>query len=522
MMSYDVIVIGAGHNGMVAATKIANSGRKVLLLESSKKPGGMSQSKELIKGFHASYLPHLINHLNPEVIKELRLRDYGFKTNQQLISTIGISSKNPPIVLKGAYGSSVKGISSTEHVSWLNLRKRLFFQSSILKKFINNVPLQSNNNSLLTKLKILKAGIDLRLSGKEEFREFFRMILMCVADVLEESLENDSLKGLLSFDATLGIKLGPRSPTSLMGLLYRLSGEINGESAGQIVPMGGPGLLMNAFYSSAEKSGVETHFNDTVSKILIKDGSVCGVKSSKGNEYFATHVVSSLSPIKTFLDLVGPTQLDTGFVREINSLRYKGNTSKLNLALSTKPKFNSINDSLLSSRMVYASSINHVEKRFNPSKYNELPLDPNFELVIPTYSDESLAPAGAAIASIIIQNTPYDLKGGWNKQKNKLKVNVISKLEEISPGFTKSIIASELLTPKDIEIRYGVPGGHWHHSEMQIDRMYSLRPVFGFSDYTTPIPGLYICGAGTHPGGGISGASGLNAAKKIISELKVK
>ena len=519
-MLFDVIIIGAGHNGMTAATKLANTGRKVLLLESKNSHGGMAKTSELIKDFHISSLPHVVNHLNPEVIKELNLTKHGLKTNQKLISTINIDYEEKPIIFHGSYGSKTDGLSNEDSKSWQTLRKRLFFQSSLLKRFINNIPLQSENNSLGMKLKILKAGLDLRLSGREEFQEFFRMILMCVADVLEENIENNQLKGLLSFDSTLGMRLGPRSPTSLIGLLYRLSGEIDGNKGGQIIPLGGIGSLMDAFFSAVKKSGVTTIFDESVSKILIKDSKVTGVKTTSGKEYFANSIIASTSPIKTFLNLVGPTNLETGFLREINSLRFKGNTSKLNLALDREPLFNGLDKNLLSSRMVYAPSINHVEKRFNPSKYNKLPNDPNFEIVIPSFIEPGLAPKGAAVASIIIQNTPYDLKDGWDKSKEFLKKELISKLDMLSPGISKSIVNSELLTPPDIEKDYDVPGGHWHHSELQIDRMFSLRPIFGFSDYTTPISGLYMCGAGTHPGGGISGASGLNAAKKLISDFK--
>ncbi len=519
-MSFDVIIIGAGHNGMTAATKLANSGRKVLILESKDSPGGMAKSKELIKDFHISSLPHIINHLNPEVIKELKLIKNGLKFDNRLISTINIDPEKSPIVLRGSYGSKTEGLNNNDSKNWQSLRKRLLFQSSLLKRFINTIPLQSEKNSLGAKLKILKAGLDLRLSGKEEFQEFFRMILMCVADVLEENLEDNQLKGLVSFDSTLGMRLGPRSPTSLMGLLYFFSGEAIGHSAGQIIPKGGIGNLINAFFNSTIESGVKTKFNESVAKILIKNGKVTGVKTTSGQEYFGKSIIASTSPIKTFLELVGPTNLETGFLRQINSLRYKGNTSKLNLALDKKPLFNGLDNSLLSSRMVYAPSINHVEKNFNPSKYKQLASDPNFEIVIPSYIEPSLAPNGASVASIIIQNTPYDLKDGWDKNKETLMKRVLSKLEILSPGIGKSILSSELLTPIDIEKNYDVPGGHWHHSELQIDRMFSLRPVFGFSDYKTPLPGLYMCGAGTHPGGGVSGASGLNAAKKLISDNK--
>jgi len=520
MKSYDIIIVGAGHNGMAAAVKLSKSGRKVLLLESSSKPGGMAVSNEFFKGYNTATLPHLINHLSSDIISELDLFDHGLEIKNEIIPSISIDQNHNHVFLNGEYGSNVEGINSEDNHNWLKLRKRLFNQANLLKRFIGNAPINQENISFLEKLKFLKAGLDLRFQGKEEFQEFFRMILMCVADVLEEEIESDLLSGIVSFDSTLGIRLGPRSPTSLMGLLYRFSGEFNGQQGAQIFPVGGMEQLIKSFYASVESSGVTTLFSQTVKNFIIKDGKVDGVITKEGNEYKSSIVLSSVSPILTFLELIGPKRLDTGFIRELKSLRYHGNVSKLNLALDRMPIFEGLDENQLSSRIVYAPSIDHIEKNFNPSKYQELPHDPNFELVFPNRFDQSLAPNGAAIASIIIQNTPYNLKNGWKKSKEKLQNDVLSRLESFSPGIKKSILASQFLSPQDIENSFNVPGGHWHHSELQIDRMYSLRPVFKYSNYKTPLSGLYVCGAGTHPGGGINGNSGINAAKQIIKDIK--
>ena len=240
------------------------------------------------------------------------------------------------------------------------------------------------------------------------------------------------------------------------------------------------------------------------------------MKTKNGQEYKANIVLSSVSPIKTFLKFIGPKRLDTGVLRELNSLRYKGNVSKLNLALDKVPTSEFLKPEQLKSRIVYAPSIDHIEENFNPSKYKELPKDPNLEVLFPSIIDETLSPKGSAIASIIVQNTPYDLKNGWEKSREQFCENILSKLELIFPNLKKSIISTQFLSPSDIEDQFNVPGGHWHHSELQIDRMYSLRPIFKFSNYNTPIENLYICGAGTHPGGGISGISGINSANQIL------
>ena len=516
MKSYDVLVIGAGHNGMAASIKLANSGRKVLLLENSSQPGGMASSKDICDGFKSPTLAHLINHLSSRSINELNLTKFGLETNNFIIPSISINSSGEHISVFNNYKSNSENLSSKDKENLERLIKRLTFQSSLLKRFLFDAPVNNNNITFSKKLKFLKTGLDLRLRGKEEFQEFFRMILMCVADVLEEEIDNDLLKGLLAFDGTLGINLGPRSPTSLMGLLYKISGEFNGQRGIQVLPKGGIKNLVDAFYKSAISSGVETIFNQEVESLILEDNKVVGVKTKNGQEYKANIVLSSVSPIKTFLKFIGPKRLDTGVLRELNSLRYKGNVSKLNLALDKVPTSEFLKPELLKSRIVYAPSIDHIEENFNPSKYKELPKDPNLEVLFPSIIDETLSPKGSAIASIIVQNTPYDLENGWEKSREQFCENILSKLELIFPNLKKSIISTQFLSPSDIEDQFNVPGGHWHHSELQIDRMYSLRPIFKFSNYNTPIENLYICGAGTHPGGGISGISGINSANQIL------
>ena len=329
MKSFDVIVVGAGHNGLAASIKLAKTGRKVLLLETSSEPGGLAASKEVFNGFKTATLPHIINQLSSKAIRELDLLKYGLETKNYSIPTICIDHSGRYIQLSGNYGSEIEGISSIDQKNWINLKKRLTNQSSLLKRFIYDSPINKDNNKLLQKLKFLKAGIDLRLKGREEFQEFFRMILMCVADVLEEEINNDLLKGLLSFDATLGINLGPRSPTSLMGLLYKLSGEVNGEQSSQIFPKGGIEKLVDTFYKSAIGSGVEIIFGQEVKNLIIENNKIQGVKTINGKEYRANKVLSSVSPIKTFFEFIGHKKLDTGVLRELKSLRYKGNISKL-------------------------------------------------------------------------------------------------------------------------------------------------------------------------------------------------
>jgi phytoene dehydrogenase-like protein len=340
---------------------------------------------------------------------------------------------------------------------------------------------------------------------------------MNVADLLDEQLEDDRLKGLLAFDATLGSHLGPRSPTSLLGLYYRLAGEIGGAAGAQMVPKGGMGAVVSAIRAAAEKAGVTIRTGTAVAKIIVENGRAVGVALDNGEMLSARTIVSAINPATTFIDLVGPREIDTGFVRKVNNIRMKGDAAKLNLALDRPPQFTGVDAVSHKGRLVIAPSPDHVERAFNPSKYGEFSTEPVMEITLPGLADPSLAPSGACVLSAVVQYAPYALKEGWDAGKPKFLAAIMAQLEAYAPGIGKSVVHAELLTPADIETRYRMPGGHWHHGELQADQMLMSRPVSGWSGYDTPIEGLFLASAGSHPGGGVSGAPGLNAARRIIA-----
>jgi phytoene dehydrogenase-like protein len=348
-------------------------------------------------------------------------------------------------------------------------------------------------------------------------RDFLRVLLMNVADLLDEQLADDRLKGLLAFDAVLGGHLGPRSPTSLLGLLYRLAGEVGGASGAQIVPRGGMGAVIGVLRKAAEKAGAGIRTGATAARILVERGRATGVALDTGELIRAWTVVSAINPASTFLDLVGARELDTGFVRKVRNIRMRGDVAKLHLALDGVPAFSGVREADLHGRLVIASSPDHVERAFNPAKYGEFSPEPVMEIVLPSLADPSLAPEGACVLSANVQYAPYALKEGWESGRAKFLAVIMTQLEAHAPGIGGLVRHAELLTPADIEARYRMPGGHWHHGELQADQMLMSRPVSGWSGYDTPIDGLYLAGAGSHPGGGISGAPGLNAARRVMA-----
>ena len=520
MTSFDHIVIGGGHNGLVAATVLAKAGLKVLLIEAEQEAGGAARTHEFHPGFRVSSVAHVLNRLHPELVKALDLERHGLVIEGRSIPSVALSDAGEPVVLRGAYGETVDGVTFSEAAAWQELRAQLFRHAGILKPLLARRPPDLDGMPLAEKLALGGIALSLKRLGKEDMRDFLRMILMNVSDVLDEHLQDDRLRGLLAFDAVLGSHLGPRSPTSLIGLYYRLAGDVGADAGGQMLPAGGMGAVTAAMRASAEKAGATIRTGAPISRILVENGRAAGVILAGGEEIRSNSIVSAINPKTTFVDLVGPRELDTGFLRRILNVRMKGNVAKLHLALDRVPQFAGLASADHAGRLVIAPSSDAVENAFNPAKYGEFSSEPTMEIVLPSLSDASLAPGGACVLSANVQFAPYDLKGGWESGKPRFLKAIMALLERHAPGIAKSVVATELLTPADIEARFRMPGGHWHHGELQPDQMLMSRPVFGAGGYDTPIEGLYLAGAGSHPGGGISGLPGLNAARRALKVEK--
>lgn len=517
MTSYDAIVVGGGHNGLVAATLLAKAGRKTLLLEAEDELGGAARTHEFHPGFRISSIAHVLNRLHPEVVSALELEKHGLALEGRAMPSVALSPDAAPVVLRGPYGETVEGVSAPEAAAWKELRALLVRQAGVLKPLLARRPPDLEAMPLSEKLALGGVALSLRRLGREEMRDFLRMLLMNVSDVLDEHLESDPLRGLLAFDAVLGSHLGPRSPTSLIGLYWRLAGEIGGAAGGQMLPKGGMASIVAAMAASAAKAGVVVRTGAFVGKIRVVGGRAAGVVLENGEELGGGFVVSAMNPSTTFRDLVGPRELDTGFLRRVLNVRMRGNVARLHLALDKAPAFRGVAERDHKGRLVLAPSSDHVERAFNPAKYGEFSPEPVVEIVLPSLSDPSLAPGGASVLSANVQFAPYAVKGGWDREKPKFLKAVMAQLERHAPGIGATVVASELLTPADLEARFRIPGGHWHHGELQPDQMLMSRPVFGAGGYDTPVGGLYLAGSGSHPGGGVSGVPGLNAARRILA-----
>ena len=512
---YDAIIIGGGHNGLTCATYLAQSGKTVLVLEASEHLGGAATTRPFANGFSSS-CAHILHLLNPDVIKDLKLKHHGFKLAAKNISTVALAENGNHLVING---NRLDGpISVEDQQEFRIFNKRMHKFANILGYMFKKRPPRLGTKDFTDNWTMARAAMKVRLMGRADMQDFIRIAAINIYDVLEEHFENELLKGALSFDAVLGTHMGPRSPNSVFTYLYRLSGNVAGKQAALAIPRGGMGSVTQALAESAASAGVEIRRNAAVKRIQLENGKVTGVLLEDGENIDSQTVASSTDPKRTMLELVGAENLETGFARRIHNIRMRGSVAKLDIGLDSLPTFSGLDDSHLGCRLLIAPTMTYVDRAFDKSKYGDYSDKPALEITIPTIHDDSLAPAGKHVLSALVQYAPYELRQGWDIARDDFTKTVIDLLDEYSPGLCDRIADIHMQTPVDIEREYKLTGGHWHHGEAALDQMLMMRPVPGAAQYGTPIPGLYLCGAGCHPGGGVMGLPGRNAARAIISQ----
>jgi len=507
---FDAIVVGGGHNGLVCSALLARSGKQVLLLEANEQVGGAAVTREFADGYSVSACAHLLYNLQPSVTKDLKLSPALASEN---MTTVALDVDGEHVRIRG---NSVLGAKEGDAETYKAFHKRMTRFADLLNTYFNKTPprLTKNFKDLLT---LGQLGFDVRRLGKTEMEAFLRLIGMNIHDEVVERFDCPVLKGAVSLDAVLGTHLGPRSPNTIMTYLYRLAGD-HGRVAS---PMGGMGSVSEELARVARDEGVTIRTGKPVKRIIVENGRVTGVEAEDGERFDSLTVVSNADPKRTMMTLVGARHMETGFTRRMHHMRARGNAAKLHLALDGLPDIPGMDKNEYGERIVIAPTEDYVERAFNPAKYGESSPDPVFEITFPSFRDESLAPTGKHVLSAVVQYAPYELKGGWTDEaRQEFESAAIRVLEEYMPDITQRITASELLTPADIEREFHITGGHWHHCELTLDQFLFTRPVYGAAQYRMPVDGLYLCGAGAHPGGGVSGAAGRNAARAILSREK--
>ena len=510
---YDTIVIGAGHNGLVCAAYLAKHGQRVLVLEASDVAGGLAAAREFHPGFQAS-VAHSISHFSKKISGDLKLQSHGFNATPDLLPTIGLNKDGEHVIVRP---DSVMGAGDDDANSFRDYEQQMRRFADVLKPFWLKTMPRIGKNSAADLMTFAHIGLNLRLSGKKDMRELMRVASLPTRDLMDENFDNEILKAVLSWDGLIGSKMAPRSPNgSILSMLYRRAGDSCGAHA---IPAGGVAGLIKALCASATSSGVEIRTGAVVSRVLVEGDSkglaANGVQLLDGERIHADRVVSSADPKRTFIDLVGVEYLDIGFTNRIRRLRCDGFVAKLHLALNALPKFDGLESP--DGRMIIAPTMDTIEFAYDDAKYGECPTEPVIEFLIPSMHDPSLAPDGQHVLPAHVMYVPYKLKGGWNAEtRDALCERVIDVLARYAPGLREHIVHKDLLTPADLENSYRVTGGHWHHTEMTMDQLLMMRPTYEAAQYSTPIPGLFVCGAGCHPGGDIMGGAGHNAAREIL------
>lgn len=513
MSSYDTIVIGGGHNGLICATLLARVGQRVLVVEANEQLGGLAADREFAAGFHAPVAQTLYG--MPEgLIKDLRLREHGFVASDHPVDLVALSTKESPIVIGD---ESLSGAGASDTAAFVKYRAQLKTFAAALAPFWSKTMPRIGMGSLKDLMTFGHMGLKLRLLGRDDMLEFFRVATLPMRDLVDEHFESESLRAALCWDGMVGSKMAPRSPNqSVLTLLNRMAGRHDGR---HVIPLGGMAGFIAVLERAARAAGVEIQTGSAVERVIIEgdeNGQRCtGVALADGNSLAATRVVSSADPKTTFLQLVGAPNLEIEFSNRIRRLRCDGYVAKLNLALSDLPTFTGLDRP--DGRMILAPSMDTIEFAFDNAKYGELPEQPVLEVLLPSLRQGGLAPRGKHVLSANVMYVPSQLKGGWNEDaRNALQTSVMTTLEQYAPGLGALVEHSELLTPADLEAQYHVSGGHWHHAEPALDQLLMMRPTYEAGQYQTPIAGLHLCGAGSHPGGDVNGNAGRNAAREIL------
>ena len=500
---YDTIVVGAGHNGLICATYLALKGQSVLVLEANNVVGGLAAKHEFHPGFSAS-VAHTVSHFPKKIARDLNLEAHGLELSDASLPMIGLATDGNHVVLNGDKRAGISDSDATAYQEYLQVLHR--FADALNPFWLKTIP-RIGVNSFSDGMTFAHIGLNLRRLGKKNMREFLRVVSLPTRDLMDEYFENDILKAMLSWDGLVGSRQAPRSPNnSVLAMLYRMGGDsVTG--------------LIEALHLSASAAGVEIRTGSAVSRVEIQAGTngleATGVHLANGELIAAERIVSSADPQTTFLDLVGVENLEIGFTNRIRRLRCDGLVAKLHLALSGLPEFSGLEKP--EGRMIIASEMDAIEFAFDDAKYGMYSQKPVLEVVIPSLNDASLAPDGQHVLSVHVMYVPNKLKGGWDDSaRNSLSERVIDMIAQYAPGIHKQIVHNELLTPTDLEQSWHTTGGHWHHTEFALDQLLMMRPTYEAAQYSTPVSGLHLCGAGCHPGGDVTGFPGHNAAQEIL------
>ncbi len=527
----DVIIVGGGHNGLVAAFYLAKAGFKPLVLELRAQVGGCAVTDEFHPGFRCSTLAHNTGPLRADIVRDMQLEKHGLKLTTPEVSTVSLLPDGRALVLYSDAKKAAEEIaqwSQKDAASYADFGAALGKIGKVIGEALLLTPPDIDSPSSGDLWGMLKTGRSVRNLGKRDLYRVLRWGPMAVADLVAEFFDTEPLRATVAARGIFGTFLGPWSAGSALVLLLRAAADpsSNSSPAGSVqFPAGGVGAITLAMAEAAKRAGAEIRTGEDVAEIRVKDGVATGVVLTSGEEISARAVVSNADPKRTLMRLVDPAHLAPDFIQKIKNYRSVGTVAKINLALSALPEFTSLkakgNGNLLRGRIQISPEIDYLERAFDESKYGNFSRQPYIEITFPSLSDPSLAPAGQHVMSIYMQYAPYQLKNSdWEGQGIALGETVVKTIAQYAPNLQQIILRHQIITPKDLEETYGLTGGHIFHGELALDQFFTMRPLLDWARYQTPIEHLYLCGNGTHPGTGLTGGSGANAAREIAKALK--
>lgn len=522
---YDAIIIGGGHNGLVTAAYLAKAGKKVVVLERRHLVGGAAVTEEVYPGFKYTVASYVVSLLRPEVIRELDLPSFGLEI-LPLESTVTPLPDGNYLARWADHAKTRQEImrhSIADAEAYDHFGKLMYHMGVMVKPILGMVPPRPGSFSLTDLLKLQEIGKSFRTSGGEFFYDMHKLMTMSSADFLDEWFETECLKATMSASGIIGTFLGPRSPGTAYVLLHHYMGEIDGNFRAWGFCRGGMGGLSEAIAGSARHFGAEIRLETSVQQVIVKNGRAVGVAlEGSGEEIYADMTGCSLDPRRTFLKLIEPKHLPEDFIEKIKNYKTRGSSGKVNLSLGELPNFTCMpgEGPHLRGAISISPTINYLERAYDDAKYGNFSQKPYMDCIIPSMIDPSMAPPGKHVMSIFVQYAPYELKGKtWDQAREDFGDAVVNTLSEYAPNLKNAILHRQVLSPWDMEQKFGLTEGNIFQGELSLDQLFFLRPVAGYAQFRTPVKGFYICGSGAHPGGGVMGAPGRLAALEMLKDM---
>jgi len=529
-VTYDVVVIGGGHNGLTAAAYLARAGRRVLVLERRHLVGGAAVTEEIFPGFKFSVCSYVVSLLRPEIIRELALPRHGL----EILPLDGTYSPMPDgnylwrVNDHGRTRREIARHSKVDAEAYDEYGRAMVEMGRFVKPILSMLPPDPTSLHPRGLKELLFLARRFRSLSRQDQYNQLQLMTMSASDFLDQWFETDVLKATMSASGIIGTFLGVRSPGTAYVLLHHYMGEIDGAFRSWGLCRGGTGAISEAIAAAAREAGAEVRTEAAVERILVKNGRATGVALKNGDEIRASLVISSVDPRLTFLRLLEPQSLPDDFVESVQHYKFRGSSGKVNLALDGLPDFpvptrsgdlGADRHAHLRGAVSISPSIDYMERAYDEAKYGRFSTRPYIDIVIPSLTDPSIAPPGKHVMSCFVQYAPYHLRGTtWDNEREAFGDTVMSTLSEFAPNLKHIVLHRQVVTPLDLEREWGLSEGNIFQGELTLEQLFFLRPVPGWAQYKTPIDNLYMCGSATHPGGGIMGAPGRNAAMRILAK----